>query len=191
MSVDFPPSAYTDWVLWTDAVAAGSDELPETALAPLEESRLSVYGARRAIERYTTALNTRIMAWQSRLLGDITALAHGRGESIGPLLIDARSRLGRLRTVADYALLPVDVRKRNLATLEEFVAETQRQLEEALRDRKDGGRMLAEARGTPLTTRPAIQPDAAASAAVEDADADADADAEAEADGSADAAAVG
>jgi hypothetical protein len=151
MSADIPDSPYAHWIAWLDAFAADRDASADL-LVPLGDPRLAGYTADRITERYAAALAARAGLWHGGVVRDVNTLLRSRGTSLGPVLIDARRRLGRLRAAMDALPVTAAVRGQADRILDDLVARTQKDLEDALRPGRGGqGALYAEARRTPLT----------------------------------------
>ena len=153
MKAKIPPSPYADWVAWLDGFAQGADDLPPDSLVVPGDQRLGSYASDRVTERFLRAMEARINQWNLRFVQDVEALPKRPGQSLGPVLVDARRRLAPLRAAADSPVFPPSLRTSVTEQLEKLVTDAQRELEQMLRDVHDGGALLAQARRTPLDAR--------------------------------------
>ena len=148
-----PSGPYADWIAWIDSFAQGP-AAPAEHLSSTTDPRLAGHVAERIVERYAEAFGVRTNAWVESLMRDVNSVARSGRGSYGPVLLDARRRLNRLCADADAPPIPDVIREQVREELDKLAVRAQEQLETAARSGGPSSRLLAEIRGTPLTTRP-------------------------------------
>ncbi|MGP3690420.1 hypothetical protein ACTVZO_37965 [Streptomyces sp. IBSNAI002] len=124
---------------WADHLEAWADErVPvDPALPGMAPADFAADTWNRLVERLRQALDRRLNLWSRRLT---EAMAEASDEfSVGRALVQARTGLREIRTMAGHPGLPADLRDRLRTAIDDQIRDAQRSLEQQVEDmRRDG-----------------------------------------------------